>query len=161
LRCRDPARADSRRLSRSRARLFRSMTQPLDYARGLPVMDRDRAARATLALLGACLFWGGSFTWAKDAMTTINARAGAAAGAMMGQQLGLDRTSQAVSAFLTSLSILFVPLLMLLVLRRPPPAALWLGVALAGAGIWLMTGAAPGGFGPGELLGLCCSILFS
>jgi len=172
------------------------------------IASRARA-RATIALVGSCLFWGGSFTWAKNAMTAINLRAGAAPGAalgpmlliawrfaiagalwlaifpaarrgwswrsagraallgclftvaMMAQQLGLDRTSEAVSAFLTSLSILFVPLLMLLALRRPPPAVLWIGVALATAGIWLMTGATPSGFGTGELLGLACSILFS
>src|SRR5438874_838106 len=37
------------------------------------------------------------------------------AAAMVAQQMGLDRTTEAVSAFLTSLSILFVPLLMMLI----------------------------------------------
>src|SRR4051812_46576257 len=37
------------------------------------------------------------------------------------QHLGLDRTSEAVAAFLTSLTIVFVPLLMMLALRKPPP----------------------------------------
>jgi drug/metabolite transporter (DMT)-like permease len=77
------------------------------------------------------------------------------------QMLGLDRTSEAVSAFLTSLTVVFVPLLMVVVVRRPPPAALWLPVGLAAAGIWLMTGAAPTGFGAGEMLGLACAVLFS
>lgn len=77
------------------------------------------------------------------------------------QHLGLDLTTEAVSAFLTSLTILFVPLLLTLALWRPPAKILWLGVAMAAAGIWLMTGATPAGFGLGELLGLCCAFAFS
>src|SRR5262245_50678220 len=127
------------------------MTAPMLDTKASTI-DRDRL-RATIALVGSCLFWGGSFTWAKSAMTTINQRADVAPGAalgpmlliawrfaiagvlwliifpqarrgwslrsagrstflgmlftaaMMAQQLGLDRTSEAVSAFLTSLSI--------------------------------------------------------
>jgi drug/metabolite transporter (DMT)-like permease len=173
---------------------------------------RERTAssrRAALALLVACLVWGGSFTWAKAASTRINAAAelphdatlgptlllawrftiagvawfvlfpaarrgwswasvgrAFAAGAvfaagMMTQQTGLTRTSEAVSAFLTSLSILFVPLLMTIALRKPPPLVMWIGVILATAGIWMMTGATPTGFGLGEVLGLSCSVIFS
>lgn len=77
------------------------------------------------------------------------------------QHVGLDRTSEAVSAFLTSLTILFVPLLMIFVFRKPPKPVLWIGVALATAGVWLMTGAQPAGFGLGEILGLACAFLFS
>lgn len=77
------------------------------------------------------------------------------------QHLGLDRTSEAVSAFLTSLTILFVPLLLTLGLRKPPASIMWLGVALATAGVWLMTGATPQGFGAGEALGLACALAFS
>ncbi|HEX9866977.1 MAG TPA: DMT family transporter [Candidatus Tectomicrobia bacterium] len=77
------------------------------------------------------------------------------------QMLGLDRTSEAVNAFLTSLTVVFVPLLMVVVVRRPPRAAIWLAVSLAALGIWLMTGASPTGFGAGEMLGLACAMLFS
>lgn len=77
------------------------------------------------------------------------------------QHLGLDRTSEAVSAFLTSLTILFVPLILTVVLRQPPAPVMWLGVVLATAGVWLMTGAAPSGFGFGEALGLACALAFS
>jgi drug/metabolite transporter (DMT)-like permease len=173
--------------------------------------DRPRAStrRATIALVLACLFWGGSFTWAKSAMAMINITAGvsensglgvmllmawrfiiagvlwfilfpasrrgwtpksilraATLGAlfmtgMVAQQAGLRRTSEATSAFLTSLSILFVPLLMFLTTRHVPPPMLWIGIVLATAGIWLMTGVSPSGFGTGEMLGLLCSVLFS
>jgi drug/metabolite transporter (DMT)-like permease len=77
------------------------------------------------------------------------------------QHLGLDRTSEATSAFLTALMVVFVPLLMTVVVRRPPPGAVWAGVAVATAGVWLMTGAAPGGFGLGEALGLASAFAFS
>jgi drug/metabolite transporter (DMT)-like permease len=77
------------------------------------------------------------------------------------QMLGLDRTTEAVSAFLTSLTIVFVPLAMTFILGRPPRSFMWVAVAVAGSGIWLMTGAAPTGFGLGELLGLLCAVLFS
>lgn len=81
--------------------------------------------------------------------------------AMIAQQMGLVRSSEAVNAFLTSLTILFVPLILALTTRRLPSPTLWIGVLLALAGIWLMTGATPTGFGLGELLGVGCSILFS
>jgi len=77
------------------------------------------------------------------------------------QHLGLDRTSPAVSAFLTSLTILFVPLILTVVLRKPPAPVMWLGVVLATAGVWLMTGATPTGFRAGEALGLGCAFMFS
>src|SRR5205823_14404727 len=80
---------------------------------------------------------------------------------MVVQHLGLDRTIEAVSAFLTSLTILFVPLLMTFILRKPPRAAVWVGVVLAGVGVWLMTGASPSGFGVGEILGLACAVSYS
>ncbi len=81
--------------------------------------------------------------------------------AMIAQMIGLDRTSAPVSAFLTALTVLFVPLMSVLFYFRSPSRVLWIGVALATAGIWLMTGATPGGFGLGEALGLACAILFS
>jgi drug/metabolite transporter (DMT)-like permease len=82
-------------------------------------------------------------------------------GGLIVQHIGLDRTSEAVSAFLTSLTILFVPLLLIFVMHKPPRPVLWMGVALATCGVWLMTGAQPRGFGLGEILGLVCAFLFS
>jgi drug/metabolite transporter (DMT)-like permease len=100
-------------------------------------------------------FW----TWSVLGRTLV--LGGCLATGMIIQHLGLDRTSEAVSAFLTSLTILFVPLIMTLVLKRSPAPAVWLGVALATAGVWLMTGASPTGFGTGEVLGICCAITYS
>jgi drug/metabolite transporter (DMT)-like permease len=83
------------------------------------------------------------------------------AASLIVQHVGLERTSESVSAFLTSLTVLFVPILLTVVARRPPRAVLWLGVVMATAGVWLMTGAQTSGFGAGELLGLGCAAGFS
>jgi drug/metabolite transporter (DMT)-like permease len=79
---------------------------------------------------------------------------------MLLQHLGLARTSEAVTAFLTSLTILFVPILML-ALNRPPARLFWAAVVLATIGVWLMTGATPSGFGWGEVFGVGCAVVFS
>ena len=55
--------------------------------------------------------------------------------------LGLDHTSEAVCAFLTSLTIVFVPLLSDAGACRSPPLRVWIAVIIALAGVWLMTGA--------------------
>ena len=80
---------------------------------------------------------------------------------MLVQHVGLAQSSVEVSAFLTSLTVLFVPLIGVLFMRKPVAAALWLSVALSTVGIWLLTGATPHGFGAGEWLGLACALLFS
>lgn len=77
------------------------------------------------------------------------------------QHLGLDRTSEAVSAFLTNLTVIFVPLIVAMISRKWPAGRLRIAILVAAAGIYLMTGAAPQGFGRGEALGLACSILFA
>src|SRR6185503_19282670 len=60
------------------------------------------------------------------------------------------------------LTIVFVPVLSTLALRRSPPLRVWIAVIIATLGVWLMTGAAPGGgFGIGEWLGLITAIVFS
>ena len=113
----------------------------------------------------AAIVWLIIFPRARRGWTWRGALLGAGAGALCAlglvlQHIGLDRTSEAVSAFLTSLTILFVPLIMLFA-GRPPRPVLWVGVALASAGVWLMTGATPHGFGWGEVLGLGCAFAFS
>jgi drug/metabolite transporter (DMT)-like permease len=114
----------------------------------------------------AAVVWIVLFPQSRQGWTWPGARRALLVGLLCGaglvvQHLGLNLTSEAVSAFLTSLTILFVPLLMMFVFRKPPRAVLWLGVALATAGVWLMTGAQPSGFGLGEVLGLFCAVVFS
>jgi drug/metabolite transporter (DMT)-like permease len=99
--------------------------------------------------------------WSRAGVWRALALGGLLGAANLAQHLGLARTSEAVSAFLTSLTIVFVPLLMTVVLRRPPAPWFWVAVVLATAGIWLMTGATPRGLGAGEALGLACALVFS
>ncbi len=167
-----------------------------------------RTRRAELALLGAALLWGCSFTWAKAGGEAINQAAGLRHGALgpivllgarftlaglimlaavpaarrgwsrvslrrtlgvglllsaatLAQNVGLDFTSEATSAFLTSLVVLVVPVLSLVLWRKAPPRGLWAGVILALVGTALMTRPEATGFGLGEWLNLLCAVLFS
>lgn len=106
------------------------------------------------------------FPGARRGWSWASAARGVSLGVMLAaglitQHLGLDRSSEAVTAFLTSLTILFVPLIMALALHRPSPGRLWVGIGLATVGVWLMTGASPRGFGLGEMLALGCALIFS
>lgn len=76
------------------------------------------------------------------------------------QTIGLRTTSSSVSAFLTYLLVVLVPLLSAVVLRRPPGASAWSGVALSTIGLALLTGGARS-FGGGELLTLGCAVAFA
>ncbi len=116
--------------------------------------------------LAAGVVWLALFPASRRAWASSTVRRGLALGLILWlsmnlQMLGLDRTSAAVSAFLTSLTVVFVPLAIAIFLRRLPKLKMWTSVALAVAGIYMMTGAAPTGFGVGELLGLGCALGFS
>src|ERR1700674_4226441 len=56
------------------------------------------------------------------------------------QTVGLQYTTSSVSAFVTYLLVVLVPLLSPLILRHVPTAPTMLGVALATAGLFLLTG---------------------
>lgn len=77
------------------------------------------------------------------------------------QMLGLNLTAPAVSAFLTALTVLFVPIIVAVWSLRLPPWGIWVSVVLATVGIWMLTGTSAAGFGLGELLSLGCSFIFS
>jgi drug/metabolite transporter (DMT)-like permease len=80
---------------------------------------------------------------------------------MILQHLGLDRSTPAITAFLTSLVVVFVPVLSWLILRHPPRAITWIGVGVATVGIWLMTAATASGFGLGEWYALACAVAWA
>lgn len=86
---------------------------------------------------------------------------------MVLQVLGLDRTSEAVNAFLTSLTIVFVPLTMTLALRQPPAGKIWAAVVIATVGVFLLSGGEQvhpeqlAANRVGVALGLCCSVAFT
>ncbi|MFP5327425.1 MAG: DMT family transporter [Acidimicrobiia bacterium] len=78
------------------------------------------------------------------------------------QTVGLQYTSSTVSAFITYLLVILVPLIGAVAGRRLPTAGVTAGVVLSVAGLALLTGGASGaGFGRGELLTLGCAFAFA
>jgi drug/metabolite transporter (DMT)-like permease len=77
------------------------------------------------------------------------------------QTVGLQYTTSSTSAFLTYMLVVFVPLLTLVVFRQRPHPATLAGVALAVAGLVLLTGGGGTGLGRGELLTLGCAFAFA
>lgn len=76
------------------------------------------------------------------------------------QTYGLRTTSAAASGFITGMFVVFTPLISAAALRRRVPAAAWAGVALATAGLAVISlhGLHVGG---GELLTLLCAFAFA
>lgn len=54
------------------------------------------------------------------------------------QSHGLETTTPSRSAFLTALAVVFVPVIVTVARRRPPPWPLWIATGLALAGVWLL-----------------------
>lgn len=78
------------------------------------------------------------------------------------QTAGLRYTSAPKSAFITSLSVVTVPLIAALVYRSVPRAAEGIGVVLATAGLALLTLPESGlGVGLGDLLTVVCALSFA
>ena len=93
-------------------------------------------------------------------------RAGALAGLALTagyvlQTVGLQYTTSSVSAFLTYLLVVFVPLIVAGATRRLPPWQTAVGVALAVGGLALLGGGPDVGTGRGELLTLACALAFA
>jgi drug/metabolite transporter (DMT)-like permease len=119
-------------------------------------------ARFTLAsLLYLTFLWPARKGWSAKSLKNAAMLGSLLATGILLQVWGLASTSEAVSAFLTSLTVLFVPTILAVTRGVLPGKVMAAGVAAAVVGIWLMTGASPTGFGVGELLGLSCSVVFS
>jgi len=67
------------------------------------------------------------------------------------QTAGLELTTVASTGFITGLYVVFTPILALVLFGTPVPRALWIGVALAVAGLLLLNGV-PGGSTLGNAL---------
>ena len=100
------------------------------------------------------------WTW-----TTIRAGlsgGGLLAGGMLLQHYGLSYTSESLSSFLTSLTVLFTPFLAVVFLRQRVGGWMWASVGCATVGVALMTlYRVEGAFDRGALLGLLCAVVFS
>jgi drug/metabolite transporter (DMT)-like permease len=76
------------------------------------------------------------------------------------QTIGLQYTSPSASAFITGLYVVFTPVVESIVRRHAPPLVVWVGIAVATAGLLLLTGADVG-IGRGELYTLGCAAAFA
>jgi len=76
------------------------------------------------------------------------------------QTVGLQYTTAPVSAFVTYLLVVIVPVISAVVLRRPPGPAPLTGVVVAAFGLVLLTGEGAG-IGRGEALTLGCAVAFA
>ena len=76
------------------------------------------------------------------------------------QTAGLDRTTVSSAGFITGLYVVFTPLLALLVFRTRVGGAVWIGVALAVAGLAMLSGVGAGD-PVGDLLVLAGSAAYS
>ena len=120
-----------------------------------------RFAIGTAALAPLALRRGGG-----DLRTSGVLRAGVLAGLALTagyvlQTVGLQYTTSSVSAFLTYLLVVFVPLIVAVTTRHLPPWPTVGGVALAVAGLALLGGGPEVGAGRGELLTLGCALAFA
>lgn len=77
------------------------------------------------------------------------------------QNVGLNYTTASKSAFITSLMVVFVPLLQFLIEKRPPTIGNMVGIGVATIGLWLLTAPSGSTFTIGDGLTFVCAILFA
>jgi drug/metabolite transporter (DMT)-like permease len=114
----------------------------------------------------AAILWIAIFPQARRGWSIQSIKYGSMIGLAMGtglilQHLGLDQASEAVTAFLTNLTVVIVPILVALITFRRPAGRLVVGCLVALGGIYLLTGAGPTGMSAGEWLGIACAGAFS
>jgi drug/metabolite transporter (DMT)-like permease len=93
-------------------------------------------------------------------------RDGGVAGLALGagyvfQTTGLQYTTPSVSAFITYMAVVFLPVIVTIAFRRPPQPSTVVGVVIAVVGLVLLTGGVGGEFGRGEWLTLGCAFCFA
>lgn len=79
-------------------------------------------------------------------------------GAYAFQTWGLTLTTATNTAFITGLNVVMVPILSVILLRKPPAPLAAAGVLVAAAGLYILTGGAPTHWTPGELLVFMCAV---
>jgi drug/metabolite transporter (DMT)-like permease len=82
-------------------------------------------------------------------------------GGIILQQIGLLTTSVTNSGFLTGLYVVFVPILLVLVLRRRPHPVVWPASALAFAGLFMLSGGAIVSMRTGDLLTILAALFWA
>lgn len=77
------------------------------------------------------------------------------------QNIGLTITTASKSAFITSMMVIFVPLLQFVIERRSPKVGNILGIAVVVAGLWFLTSPSGSEFNTGDALTLVCAVVFA
>jgi len=77
------------------------------------------------------------------------------------QTIGLNYTTASKSAFITSMMVVFVPVLQFIVEKRSPTFGNIIGIAIVSIGLWLLTMPAGSAFTVGDALTLLSSLLFA
>ena len=77
------------------------------------------------------------------------------------QQVGLQTTSVTNSSFITGLYVVFVPVIAVLFLRRPPHWIFWPGAIMAMAGIYLLSGGHLSALTVGDGLTVICAAFWA
>lgn len=76
------------------------------------------------------------------------------------QTVGLKFTTASKSAFITGMMVVVVPILQIIVERRPPKLGNIIGVVLVCIGLWLLTSPTGSSFNVGDALTLVCALTF-
>jgi len=82
-------------------------------------------------------------------------------GGAVTQQIGLLTTTVTNSSFITGLYVVFVPLIAVAVLRRPPHWIVWPAALMALFGIFLLSGGALSRLTGGDLLTVVCAVFWA
>lgn len=77
------------------------------------------------------------------------------------QVMGLQYTTASNSGFITGLNVVLVPVLSALYLKKKPPAQAVIGVLLAAAGLFFLSGGIDFRFNRGDLMTLLCAVCFA
>ena len=77
------------------------------------------------------------------------------------QNIGLTITTASKSAFITGMMVIFVPLLQVVIERRPPRLGNVVGVAIVTLGLWFLTSPNGESFNSGDALTMLCAVLFA
>ena len=77
------------------------------------------------------------------------------------QTWGLQGTSASKAAFITGMFVVITPALQAVLLRRSPKPVTLLGVVLAVAGLWLLSGGGVDGWNVGDTRVLLCAVAYS
>lgn len=77
------------------------------------------------------------------------------------QQVGLQTTTVTNSSFITGLYVVFVPMIAVVFLRRPPHWVIWPAALMALTGIYLLSGGSFSRLTVGDLLTVVCAIFWA